>query len=103
MRTTLLLPLAVAMALAIPAEADHCEVDHADPELETPATGVSLSAAEVGGANPGIYYVDTSVCQPECLFDVWIYEETNGHAGLQRGDEFADEGCQFLVPDTIIF
>lgn len=102
MKLAILLTVTLALALAIPAGAEHCSIEDGDPEVVTPATGVSVTAREVGGENPGVYYVDTSICQPQCLFDVWIYEETNGHPGLQRGDEFADE-CQYLEADTILF
>lgn len=115
MRPVIPLTLAFTLALAVPASAEHCIYD-ADEEIETPATGVSIAAQEVGGEDPGIYYIDTSVCQPQCLFDLWIYEETNGWPGLQRGDELASSSssslccggdeideCQYLEADTIIF
>lgn len=39
------------------------------------------------------YYLLNEVCQPDCLFSVWIYEETNGEPGLQHGDDGIPEGC----------
>jgi hypothetical protein len=44
-----------------------------DPELtlETPA---------------GTYYVDNDLCQPGCMFSLWIYQETDGEPGCDGSD-----------------
>lgn len=51
------------------------------------------------------YYVDNDFCQLDlCGFSIWIYEETNDMAGLQRDDGFLDTTCDGeVVADTIIF
>lgn len=61
----------------------------------------------------GTYYVDNDQCQPDCLFSLWVYQESNGHEGLQRCDEVYDEcwncndgecwSCSYEESDTIIF
>ena len=84
---TTLLTLA-ALSVALPAGlADHCE-------------GFSTSVPEAEAAP---YYVDNDLCQPGCAFSIWVYEETNGIAGLQRGDEVVDDTCHGSIEaDTII-
>lgn len=51
------------------------------------------------------FYVDNDTCQPGCgLFSLWVYQESNGHPGLQRGDEVYDDTCHGMVEaDTIVF
>lgn len=65
------------------------------------------------------YYVDNDLCIGDaCPISVWIYEESNGRPGLQRGDEVVNDlqGCEYvgdhtwmdqdgrlIRPDTIIF
>ena len=54
-------------------------------------------------ANPlGRTYVDNDLCQPECLFSVWIYFEANGIPGLQRGDEVVDNTCHGMIESDVI-
>jgi len=86
---TTLLTLA-ALAVALPAGlADHC-------------SSYNTSTAEFDAIPP--YYVDNDLCQPGCIYSIWVYEETNGIEGLQRGDEFVDDTCHGLIEaDTIIF
>lgn len=49
-------------------------------------------------------YIVNDMCQPECLFSIWIYEESNGEPGLQRcHDPIDEEGCCGGHPDTILF
>ena len=88
---TTLLTLA-AIAIAIPAGAAHCTAPNTEaPEVDTTAVG-------------GAHYVDNDLCQPECIFSIWIYEESNGISGLQRGDEVVDSTCHGMIEsDTIIF
>lgn len=86
----------VPLALLSSAVADHPECpDESDYTVSTPA---------------GTYYVVNDLCQIDgsCLFSVWVYEESNGHPGLQRGDEIcSDQGscdpCAGTQSDTIIF
>lgn len=85
MRT--ILPIFFALALIAPAGAQNCEWGGSPPELSTP-TG---------------HYVDNDLCQPACLASVWIYQESNGIDGLQRGDEVVDHTCGGKFPaDTLL-
>ena len=94
MRT--ILTLAACLALAIPAGADHCTTySTASPEITLdPAPGVASR-----------YYWDNDWCQPGCsIFSFWIYEESNGIDGLQRGDEWVDDTCHGMIAaDRLIF
>lgn len=83
----LVLPLAILLALSLPAQAAHCET-------------WSTTPAEI---DAGGYYVELDTC-PMCIFSVWIYEESNGIEGLQRGDEIVDDTCHGMIrADTIVF
>ena len=84
----------LALALAMPAGAEHCTTyETADPEVDV----------------AGQYYFDDDcvailLCQVEIIFSFWIYEESNGIPGLQRGDEVQDQTCHRMIqPDRIIF
>lgn len=62
------------------------------------ASIVSAQTAEECHPDPyllkvGNYYIVVDMCQPECLFSVWIYEETNGVEELQRCDEAHKDNC----------
>lgn len=84
---TTLLTLA-ALSIALPASlADHC-------------TTYSASDAEITttGDEGAIHYVDNDLCQPECGFSIWLYEESNGLPGLQRSP--AAEGNNPYAPDN---
>jgi hypothetical protein len=84
---TTLMTLAV-VAITGTAFAQDCEMTTSIPE------------AAAGG-----FYVDNDLCQPVCLFSIWIYQESNGIEGLQRGDEVVDDTCGGAAgeADTIIF
>jgi hypothetical protein len=51
------------------------------------------------GPDGNTYYTDRTDCDgapvsatsSTCQVSLWIYEETNGHPGQQRGDEFHDD------------
>lgn len=75
--------LAAVLALGV-ARADHgCQTTEPTATLETPV---------------GTYYVVNDACQPDCLFSVWIYQESNGEPGLQRcEDPICPTGCDLLV------
>jgi hypothetical protein len=79
----------VALGIALPASAGACTMTTSSPELVL----------------PGGIYVDNDACQPECLFSAWIYQESNGIDGLQRGDEDVDDTCGGTAgdSDTILF
>lgn len=94
----ILLVLAALIALTAPATAMHC-------------SGWSTSAADVAA---GGYYVADDCFLSWCtLFGLtgvhvtgtlWVYEESNGIPGLQRGDEIVDDTCHDqILADTIIF
>lgn len=83
---TTLLALA-AIAIAVPASL---------------AAGCDPSTSEAEVAQGG-FYVDNDACQPECIYSIWIYQESNGIDGLQRGDEVVDDTCDGAIEsDTII-
>ena len=93
MRTAkLLLTLLALTAIGVPAQAlEECHEDPYDLKFVDPLTG-------------NTYYVVNDPCQTSgCLYSVWIYQETNGVAELQRCDEsHMDENC-WCPPDTVIF
>ena len=94
--------LVFAVALVAPAAAEPCYTTTTNA-LETPATGVSLNFG------PGVYYVVVDACTitPDgCGFSVWLYEEVNGIAGLQRHDDLRSDirGCSDgTAPDITLF
>ena len=66
----------------------------------------STSAADVDtGATPaGRVYLVNDECQPGCAVSAHVYVESNGRAGLQRADDWADDTCGGTSrPDTLIF
>ena len=78
----------------MPAIGAGCEPTSSNPEITTPGCGVSDDAC---------FYVDNDLCQP-CMFSIWIYQESNGIPGLQRGDEVVDDTCGGAIQsDTIVF
>jgi hypothetical protein len=55
-------------------------------------------------ASDQCYYGAFDVCQPQCLFSYWLYEESNDIPGLQRGDEVHDDTCGGVIDsDTIVW
>lgn len=82
----LLIVLAAVLGIAMPIGAEHC-------------TTYTSAQPEVDAAG---YYVDNDPCFG-CIFSIWIYQESNGIPGLQRGDEVYDDTCHGMVsPDTIV-
>jgi hypothetical protein len=88
MRSIALVALVLSAFLFSP---DALACGGSSPEVTTPAS------------DAGRFYVDNEVCQPGCVVAVAVYQESNGRAGLQRGDARVDDTCggQFL-PDTMI-
>lgn len=91
MRAILLL---LMLAFLTPADASHC-------------AGWSTSAADAEAG--GYYVVDDcflgwcSLLGPSVDGALWIYEESNGAPGLQRGDEIQDDTCHGMIAaDTIV-
>lgn len=41
----------------------------------------------------GDYYVAELQCEDGCLLSLYVYEESNGIDGLQRGDDQVDDTC----------
>ncbi|HUR70058.1 MAG TPA: hypothetical protein VM370_12505 [Candidatus Thermoplasmatota archaeon] len=83
MRALLLLAIIAAFLVAAPAEAT-CEMTTSTPEVDTGDHGPDLPR----------YYVDNDVIQTAGpIFSIWVYEESNGLDGLQRGDEVVDDTC----------
>ena len=80
-----LLAAGFVLAFVVPVAADHCEGWNGpvpEAQLETPA---------------GLFYVDNDLCQPECAFSVWVYEESNGMPGLQRDDAVVSSTCHGMI------
>jgi hypothetical protein len=84
-----LLVLLTAAALAFAPSGAACEASSSQPEVDT----CNVAGLGIDASNGGCVYIDNDVCQPECLFSVWIYCESNGMEGLQRGDEVRDDTC----------
>lgn len=90
-----LITLTLIAAVSSAASADHCST------YSTTAPELTIHAP--GGVG---YYFDFDCGNtPECWpFGVWLYEESNGIAGLQRDDEQRDDTCHGLIDgDLIIF
>ena len=90
------IPMMLAAAMMIPmllAGASACEMTTSDPKLDTGATPAGRD-----------YEVDTFGC-PDCILALFVYEESNGIDGLQRGDELVDDTCggTAALPDAPIF
>jgi hypothetical protein len=86
------LALVLALALAMPAAAQEC----------TPTTSAAtLTVHAIGGI--GYYVVEDPgwlTCEfgiPECG-SIWVYEEANGIAGVQRADDVHDDTCTGQIP-----
>ncbi len=99
-----LLASALVLALAVPAAAQGCVPGEADPEW--------CIYANVGIPLPCIrdlhqivtHYIDNDRCQPECVFSIWIYQETNGIEWLQRDDRYVDNTCGGQIDaDQVVF
>lgn len=87
MRTLLLAVAALGLVVGV------ADAEHTCPTTEPTATITAGDAT---------FYVINDLCQPQCLFSVWIYQETNGIPGLQRCDELG-ASCSDCDGDTIIF
>lgn len=95
-RTFSVLAVAGAMLLVFaPVSASHC----------TTYSTSENDADTVVVYNPALnWYHIWDNCQPECLFSYWLYEESNGIPGLQRGDYVVDDTCHWMIEsDTMIY
>jgi len=89
MRTTLV-PLAVLLAIAVPAAADECVPKTSTSDEDT--TVIDLPSC---GAT-GLWDCYLAVDHPGSCGDlgaVWLYGEFNGIPGLQRHDDCVDDTC----------
>lgn len=94
------------VALAMPSGVADCVRTDSSPEFDSDRDAPGVYDATVGAPHRQ-FYVDNDLCQTDlenqCGFSIWIYEESNGRAGLQRADDFyADELCGG-AGDTIVF
>lgn len=51
------------------------------------------------------FYVDNSLCQPDCAVAIVVYQESNGIDGLQRRDSIVDDTFECepsCEPDTLL-
>lgn len=90
-----LIVLAVATLALGGAVADHC----AGPSTTTPI----LTLHWLGGN--GLYVTGDVFCAAAdvLMCGYYVYEEANGIAGLQRGDELVDDTCHgSIAPDRIV-
>ena len=74
--------LVVAVMFMIPASAEEVCYTTSNPEATIPGAGPNFG---------GDLYADNDLCQLDCGYSFWIYEEFNGIAGLQRGDEVVND------------
>lgn len=112
MRTILL--LFALLALAVPVRAHDCA------GWTTSTTNDEMIVLEVPDHVLGVRYVVSDLCQDDerdagdpndpyddrgpCLFAIWLYYETNGIDGLQRGDELRDDTCHWMIEsDTFVW
>jgi len=102
----------VLLATIIPDAVATCVPATSTPEYDSDRDTegvVDLVNGEIGVFPPASshhqFYVENDVCQLDmCGFSLWVYEETNAHAGLQRNDAFAgDQTCGLYSADTIVF
>ena len=93
----LLAPVAILLAIAMPAGADGCvpTTSVTDDDTIVLATPPLDSPEDCWQTNCGEYVVN-DICQTDgsgCLLDAYWYAESNGIAGLQRGDQSWDDTC----------
>lgn len=93
--------LALASVGVAPALAEHCEGYTTSEPYLVCGDVCAGSAAAAGGH---YVFVEGGDCPSGCIYSLWVYEESNGLAGLQRGDEMHDDTChESVAPDRIAF
>lgn len=109
----LLIGASMMLALPVPGSASHepCWEDSLDCTAPRVAcrrgqgwvATPEVDTTQVGGSN--YVDVDSELMPDPFLVSIWIYEETNGVAGLQRADTSVDTTCagHLGVGDTIVF
>lgn len=88
-----LIALCLAFALLPETVAAGCETSTTTPLLDTGETAA------------GQHYVVADDCSWWCVtgYMFWVYEESNGIPGLQRGDENVDDTCGGAIrADTVV-
>ncbi|HUR68010.1 MAG TPA: hypothetical protein VM370_02105 [Candidatus Thermoplasmatota archaeon] len=93
---SILVPMFALLLLTAPfALADEC----------VPTTSFApIAAAGYYVYEPCIDPDDASDCSDWGPWSIWVYEESNGIAGLQREDELRDDTCGGMIDsDTFIF
>lgn len=63
------------------------------------------SEPELTQATPSgdVFYVDSEACAPgDCVASIWVYEESNDVAGLQRDDFRRDDTCGHGNGDALV-
>lgn len=108
MRATAALPaILVILVLSLPAGAEACvPSDASSPEACFYERGGPLPCDRrltelLGDVR---FYLDRDDCEPECIFSIWFYEESNGIFWLQRDDDLVDNTCNGMIePDSVIF
>lgn len=92
------LPSAFALTLVLllyPVEASHCTT-YSTSETDI---GAGVIVIEIPSPASGISdYMAVDLCQPDCVFSISLYAETNGLPGLQRNDVERDDTCHGAVP-----
>ena len=94
----ILLASCLALAFIAPfAAASHCTT------YSTSTTGNGHVIIDVFGGAPAHHeagvpsYIAIDLCQPDCVFSIWLYPESNGIPGLQRGDSVVDDTCHGMI------
>ena len=95
----ILIALALTLALAVPATAHHCT---------TWSTSNGIAAGEYYLYDACVDHATGGEGGLECshwgVWNAWVYQESNGIAGLQRADEIQDDTCHGLIAgDTVLF
>ena len=84
------------------ASADHCTT-YSTSSTNVPEGGMIVVPIALGIV-PNVFYAVNDICQPSCVFSIWVYEESNGLPGLQRADDIAVDTCHdMFLPDTLVF
>jgi len=89
------------LALPPPADAHHCAAwSTSETYIDSGVSAVGRVPTGATGA-AGVY---VHLGYYHFLLDWWIYQESNGIPGLQRGDSIRDDTCHRMIPpDTVIF
>lgn len=65
----------------------------------------STSQADVDVVGRAYVFDDNDFCRRTdlCIYSYWVYEESNGIPGAQRGDEHVDDTCGgAIAADTVV-